>query len=501
MTAVVGNPTDAGTIPPIFIGGENTIGSRLYTGDRSNEVFGPEQVTGGFTGRIVTFDEHGLTIDNHTIAEDVLDDIEGTTSIEAYPVVDMAGGGGTFGVNLPYPNGVADESMSDFAVRVTAEVKIPAGTYTIGFGSDDGGQLTIPGVEFTDFQNNDSFEEDQIRFEGNRGHDWTVGTFTLNEDLETSIVASFHERGGGDSFEIAVIDQEIIENPSPGGGWELLGDGTFGWDVKTVAAPLVTADLTATVTAARPMEFDVNGDTGEADQLVLQNPDPNVFTTILNVDGLTFQIKSAGAVTSGDAFTIIGADQVAGTPTITSVNPAQNWVFDAATGRVCLDLCPGGLIGDFNGDGVLDADDINDLTAKSAIASTDLTYDLTGDGNVNGDDVNEWISADNIYHSWPGDANLDLEFNSGDLVAVLSAGKYEVDVDAVWTEGDFNGDGRADSGDLVTALSGRWLRTWPQGRRRCGARAVQPRVGPAQRDEPDRRRSPTQRLSPLAFDD
>ena len=36
---------------------------------------------------------------------------------------------------------------------------------------------------------------------------------------------------------------------------------------------------------------------------------------------------------------------------------------------------------------------------------------------------------------------------------VLSSGTYEADVDSVWSSGDFNGDGRTNSGDLVTALA------------------------------------------------
>ncbi len=36
---------------------------------------------------------------------------------------------------------------------------------------------------------------------------------------------------------------------------------------------------------------------------------------------------------------------------------------------------------------------------------------------------------------------------------VLSSGTYEADIDAVWTTGDFNGDGRTNSSDLVVALS------------------------------------------------
>ena len=38
-------------------------------------------------------------------------------------------------------------------------------------------------------------------------------------------------------------------------------------------------------------------------------------------------------------------------------------------------------------------------------------------------------------------------------MAVLASGTYEADVDAVWSTGDFDGDGRATSSDLVAALS------------------------------------------------
>jgi hypothetical protein len=57
-----------------------------------------------------------------------------------------------------------------------------------------------------------------------------------------------------------------------------------------------------------------------------------------------------------------------------------------------------------------------------------------------------------LFNSWIGDANLDGQFNSADLVDVLAAGTYETDTVAVWSTGDFNGSGRFDSSDLVTAL-------------------------------------------------
>jgi hypothetical protein len=56
-------------------------------------------------------------------------------------------------------------------------------------------------------------------------------------------------------------------------------------------------------------------------------------------------------------------------------------------------------------------------------------------------------------NTYIGDADLNGEFNSSDLVAVLASGTYEADVAAVWSTGDFEGDGRTTSSDLVAALA------------------------------------------------
>ncbi len=114
-------------------------------------------------------------------------------------------------------------------------------------------------------------------------------------------------------------------------------------------------------------------------------------------------------------------------------------------------MSPEGMPGDFNMDNVLDASDIDALTTQAASGANPAEFDLNDDKLVDVADVNVWVK--DLFNSWIGDANLDGEFNSGDLVSVLSSGTYEVDMDAVWSSGDFNGDGRANSSDLVAALS------------------------------------------------
>ena len=78
-------------------------------------------------------------------------------------------------------------------------------------------------------------------------------------------------------------------------------------------------------------------------------------------------------------------------------------------------------------------------------------FDVDGQGTVDDNDLEIWVH--DIRGTWFGDANLDGEFNSGDLVLVQASGAYETGMDSSWSTGDFNGDGRTDSSDLVVALA------------------------------------------------
>ncbi len=106
--------------------------------------------------------------------------------------------------------------------------------------------------------------------------------------------------------------------------------------------------------------------------------------------------------------------------------------------------------GDFNGDKVLDATDINELTAASGLGTNPVKYDLNNDTLVDTTDVNIWVK--DLKKTWIGDADLNMLFDSTDFVQVFVAGKYEQKVPAVWTEGDWDGDGKFESGDFVAAF-------------------------------------------------
>ena len=109
------------------------------------------------------------------------------------------------------------------------------------------------------------------------------------------------------------------------------------------------------------------------------------------------------------------------------------------------------LAGDFNSNGILDVADIDDLTSQSAGGMNPASYDLNGDSRVNDEDIHVW--AQDLFSTWIGDADLDGQFTSTDLIAVLAAGTYDADADAVWSSGDFNGSGRFDSSDIIGALA------------------------------------------------
>ncbi len=126
---------------------------------------------------------------------------------------------------------------------------------------------------------------------------------------------------------------------------------------------------------------------------------------------------------------------------------ASSWTGEAPTpGYVVGSVIPG----DFNHDSIVDASDVNLLTA--AIRDDTPGYDLTGDGQVNLADHDYMIRE--ILDTTYGDADLDQFFDSSDFVLVFQAGEYEdgANLNSGWEEGDWNADGDFDSSDVVLAF-------------------------------------------------
>src|SRR5207248_9295230 len=102
------------------------------------------------------------------------------------------GDGGAYAGDLTLPNGLGGTSAdttapgrTQYGLRVTSALTIPAGTYTINVNSDDGFRLRLPGVTFAG-RVNENFSgatnpspSDTLVYGGFRGSGNTLATFTV----------------------------------------------------------------------------------------------------------------------------------------------------------------------------------------------------------------------------------------------------------------------------------------------------------------------------------
>lgn len=105
---------------------------------------------------------------------------------------------------------------------------------------------------------------------------------------------------------------------------------------------------------------------------------------------------------------------------------------------------------DLNRNGVYDVDDVTLLTQLIGQPDADPRGDLDGDGAVSLHDLETLIGS--YWNSVLGDANLNGDFGTDDLITVFQAGKYETGELADWSAGDWNADRQFNSSDLVAAI-------------------------------------------------
>ena len=109
------------------------------------------------------------------------------------------------------------------------------------------------------------------------------------------------------------------------------------------------------------------------------------------------------------------------------------------------------ITGDYDENGVLNATDIDTLSEAIRSGKTEAKFDLDRNGTVDDEDRTKWVIE--LKMTYFGDANLDGQFSSSDLVSVFTVGKYESVENAGWAEGDWNGDGFFSSADFVKAFA------------------------------------------------
>jgi uncharacterized protein YjbI with pentapeptide repeats len=125
-------------------------------------------------------------------------------------------------------------------------------------------------------------------------------------------------------------------------------------------------------------------------------------------------------------------------------------------------------VGDLDADNMLNTADIDLLASKINLRPIltswlpDAAFDLNRDGTVDSADHRTWVK--DLKRTWFGDANLDGQFNTADLVTVFQAGQYETGIatNSTWSIGDWNADGQFTS-DLVSAFQDGRYEQGPRG--------------------------------------
>ncbi len=203
---------------------------------------------------------------------------------------------------------------------------------------------------------------------------------------------------------------------------------------------------------------------------VLIGPDTGTYHDVLTVDGAVtlagiLDVNQLGLppAAAGVEHNIIVADSISGTflnfltPT-TNVNGVLQDLYSVhyAANRVYLVSLVGvsnQLLGDLDGNSLLNVSDIDLLARSLQRGASDAKFDLNGDRRVNADDHAYLVS--NLIGTYFGDSNLDRLFDSSDLVAVFSVGEYEDRVrgNSTWGDGDWNADGDFTSDDIILAFA------------------------------------------------
>jgi hypothetical protein len=99
--------------------------------------------------------------------------------------------------------------------------------------------------------------------------------------------------------------------------------------------------------------------------------------------------------------------------------------------------------GDFDGDNVLTASDI-DLLTSAMRSNPVLEFDLNADGNVDFDDLDFWVT--DLYGTKFGDTDLNFSVNFADFL--LFSRNFGT-ATAQWESGDFDGDAEIGFSDFL----------------------------------------------------
>lgn len=252
--------------------------------------------------------------------------------------------------------------------------------------------------------------------------------------------------------------------------YDTMGDTVFGGNnaARTIHTTVTIATDTAAPTASsNPTDVTVAGGSSHTidvtfnDDVAIESADlttgtvrvtgPNGYDELATIDAIT---PNADAASITATLTIPAAGGVwdasdDGTYSVSIeafeiTDTSNNFLAAGVVGSFDVDLGTGTVPGDFNGDGLFDCHDVDELSAALAAGSTDPSYDLDADGSLGVSDLHYWVT--DVKGTILGDANLDFEVNGADFI-VWNANKFQSDTG--WCSGDFNGDGFTDGADFV----------------------------------------------------
>ena len=173
-------------------------------------------------------------------------------------------------------------------------------------------------------------------------------------------------------------------------------------------------------------------------------------TGIQDHPDLDFRLRENQDRTQGPLFIDFTEEESAALVAFLETLTDQNFLTDERFSDPFVITC------DFDDDRFCGADDLNLLLAEGPIAlgvPTDISnelYDLNGDGTLDAADVELWLAdaagANGLPSAYEfGDANLDGIVNTDDFLA-WNVNRFTADT--AWDAGDFNGDGFVDVSDF-----------------------------------------------------
>ena len=262
----------------IEIGGDNTIGELHLAGTQSNEVLAAA------SGRFVQVKNNGTDTRRMDLGE-----------IEVFapgvtPAVDNASGSGSLNptIDLAYTGNGA----SNYAQGADSGFSQPHGTNTLGpiNAAEDisGNTWSSQGVgNYITIDLGGTFDVGTVRVHQRNDS-------CCQDRLQNFSVNVFADDGTGNPG--TLVDTKSYDGQPPDNLFGELGMGT-----------LLSADLVAMLSDIDTYVFEL----GSSDQIIVDNPNPAVFTTVLDLNNTTIEVELLGPPHSG-TWQLLVADEITG---------------------------------------------------------------------------------------------------------------------------------------------------------------------------------------------